>query len=182
MWAGRPLRHRNGGYLLRIPATCQKKNRKTQEIPTVPAFGQLIDTTPADQREGWIFNPAPLRDDWKRRLTADQVGRIVSKIGEKAGVVVNDDGKFASANDLRRSLGQRMAEAGVSREDLQAIMRHRDFRTTEKYYLRDRAVSQAERIAKYLRIREGQGKEAVGEREGEEDCFTIGVRGAQKSP
>jgi len=144
----RPLKTRNGGYLLRIPATCQK-NRKTQEVPTIPAFGELIATVPADQQEGWVFSPAPRRE-WAKRLSDAQVGRIISEIGEEAGVIVNDDGKFASAHDLRRSFGQRMAEAGVGRDDLQAIMRHSDFRTTEKYYLRSRAVSQAERIAGHL--------------------------------
>ena len=46
--------------------------------------------------------------------------------------------KPASAHDLRRSFGQRLADAGVLPRDLQAIMRHKHFSTTEKYYLTHR--------------------------------------------
>jgi integrase len=55
-----------------------------------------------------------------------------------------------TAHDLRRSFGQRMADAGIPPRDLQAIMRHASLTTTEKYYLRHRASDQAERIAAYL--------------------------------
>lgn len=143
-----PLRTRNGGYLLRIPANRQK-NRKTQEVPTTPFLGSLLDEVADDDREGWIFNPAPRRK-WDRRLTSDQAGRIITDIGQEAGIVVNEAGKFASAHDLRRSFGQRMADAGIPPRDLQAIMRHSSITTTEKYYLRHRASEQADRIAVYL--------------------------------
>ena len=144
-----PLRTRKRGYLLRIPGHLQK-NHKTQEVPTTPLFGLLLDEIPEEQRTGWIFNPKPLRSDWNRRISVGQAGRIISDIGEKAGVVVSEGGKFASAHDLRRSFGQRMADAGLPPRDLQAIMRHSSITTTERYYLRHRAVDQAERIAKYL--------------------------------
>lgn len=129
---------------------CLQKNRKTQEIPTTPRFGALLDEIPEEQRTGWIFDPKPLRADWTRRLSVGQASRIVSDIGENAGIVVSEDGKFASAHDLRRSFGQRMADAGLSPRDLQAIMRHSSVTTTERYYLRHRAVDQAERIARQL--------------------------------
>ena len=45
---------------------------------------------------------------------------------------------------------ERLANAGLPPRDLQAIMRHANLATTEKYYLRHRAVEQAERIAMYL--------------------------------
>jgi len=151
-----PLRTKKGGYLLRIPGRMQK-NRKTQEVPTTPLLGALLDEVPDDQRTGWVFNPAPLRS-WNRRLTPEQAGRIISEIGEKAGVIVSDSGKFASAHDLRRSFGQRMADAGIPTRDLQAIMRHASITTTEKYYLRHRAADQAERIAMYL----NRGAECTG--------------------
>jgi len=144
-----PLRTRNGGYLLRIPANRQK-NRKTQEIPTTPQLGALLDEVPDDRRTGWIFDPKPRRNGWKGRLKVGTIGPIITDIGEKAGVVVSEDGKFASAHDLRRSFGQRMADAGLPPRDLQAIMRHSSITTTERYYLRHRAVDQAERIAQYL--------------------------------
>jgi len=154
-----PLRHKGGGHLLQIPANCQK-SRKSETIPTTPEFAAVLDEVPNEQRDGWIFNPAPLRT-WPHRLTSDQVGRIVSDIGKKADIVVKvaDDSeesdKYASAHDLRRSFGQRMADAGVTRQDLQAIMRHKDYKTTERYYIRHRAEEQAKRIAEKLQANQG---------------------------
>ncbi len=144
-----PLKTRHGGYLLRIPARLQK-NRKTQEIPTTPAFGALLDGVPHDKRIGWVFSPLPLRK-WPRRLTAKQAGRVITKIGRRARLYVNAQKKPASAHDLRRSFGNRMADAGLPPRDLQAIMRHRSLTTTEKFYLRHRAVEQSERIAQRLK-------------------------------
>jgi len=143
-----PLRTRKRGYLLRIPAHLQK-NRKTQEIPTTPQFGAFVDEIPEEQRTGWIFNPTK-RGSHKGRYTVHRVGQIITEVGKAANVVVSERGKPASAHDLRRSFGQRMADAGLPPRDLQAIMRHASITTTERYYLRHRAVDQAERIAKYL--------------------------------
>jgi len=60
---------------------------------------------------------------------------------EKAGVIVRQPDeetgqriKFASAHDLRRSLSQRLINAGVSAETLMIIMRHKTFATTKKFY------------------------------------------------
>jgi integrase len=147
--------------VLHIPAKMQK-NRKAQDVPTTPAFASLLVETPADRRKGWIFNPDPRRGS--RRLTPEQVGRIVTLIGKRANVAVNAAGKPASAHDLRRSFGQRMADAGLPMRDLQAIMRHEDSKTTEKYYLRDRVQDQAQRIAKYL----GTAADLSAEKSGEE--------------
>ena len=155
-----PLRYRDGGNLLQIPANCQKSH-KSETIPTTPEFGALLDEVPNEQRDGWIFNPAPLREKWPGRLTSDQVGRIISDIGQETGIVVkkasapDEADKFASAQDLRRSFGQRMADAGLAPHDLQAIMRHSSITTTEKYYLRHRAGEQAKRIAEKLGTDQG---------------------------
>ena len=69
-----------------------------------------------------------------------QVGRVITKIGKAAQVSVNDEGKPASAHDLRRSFGQRLADAGMAPTDLQTIMRHSTFATTKKYYLKANAI------------------------------------------
>jgi len=98
--------------------------------------------------------PSPRRQGWPRRLSAEQAERVISLIGAKAGVLVNEEGKPASAHDLRRSFGQRMADAGLPPRDLQAIMRHSSLATTKKFYLRPRAADQAERIAAYLETSE----------------------------
>ncbi|MCA9233806.1 MAG: site-specific integrase, partial [Planctomycetales bacterium] len=89
-----------------------------------------------------------------------QAKRVVSDIGKRAGVVVSGSGKTASAHDLRRSFGQRMADAGVPVRLLQAMMRHRSFTTTEQYYLRDKVQQQADQLALYLGT-VGQSAEAV---------------------
>ena len=144
----RPLRLKGGLVVLRIPAS-QQKSRKDEIIPSIPEFASLLGETPADDRTGYVFNPTKRRGQG-RYTDLRQVGRVISKIGRAAEVFVTDDGKPASAHDLRRSFGQRMADAGLPPRDLQAIMRHSSMATTEKYYLTNRASDQAERIAKYL--------------------------------
>ena len=81
-------------------------------MPMAPEFTELLLTTPAADRAGRVFKlvdrfgkPRQFKDDW--------VSRVVSAIGEKAGVKVNTDQrgriKYASAHDLRRSFGERWA-------------------------------------------------------------------------
>jgi len=84
-----------------------QKSCKSQEVPTTPQFAALLDEIEHGRRTGWVFNPAPLRT-WKWRLCANHVGRIITRIGESAGVQISDAGKFASAHDLPRTFGQRM--------------------------------------------------------------------------
>jgi integrase len=68
-------------------------------------------------------------------MTPKRVGRIVSAIGERANVVVNkQDGKFASAHDLRRAFGTRWA-AKVMPAMLKELMRHSSIETTLRYYV-----------------------------------------------
>lgn len=68
-------------------------------------------------------------------MTDKRVGRIVSRIGQRAGVIVNKaDGKFASTHDLRRSFGTRWAPR-VKPATLQLLMRHQSIDTTLKYYV-----------------------------------------------
>ena len=82
---------------------------------------------------------AALRGQGERRLTPEQVGRTITLIGKAARIFVNDTGKPASAHDLRRSFGQRMADGGLASRDLQAIMRHASITTAEAHNLRDKA-------------------------------------------
>lgn len=142
-----PIFPKSGLPVLHIPAKLQK-NRKAQDVPTTPAFASLLMETGEEERTGWVFNPGARRG--QRRLTPEQVGRTISLIGKAACIVVNATAKAASAHDLRRSFGQRMADAGLPSRDLQAIMRHASITTTEAYYLRDKVQDQAKRIAMYL--------------------------------
>ena len=71
-------------------------------------------------------------------------------IGEAANVVVQKEDertgqrlKFACAHDLRRGCAQRLIDQGVSAETLKVIMRHKDFRTTEKHYGAQRSAQVA---------------------------------------
>lgn len=85
-----------------------------------------------------------------RRLTKEHVGRTISRIGEEANIIVQQEDpesgrrqKYASAHDLRRGCALRLINAGVSAETLKVVMRHRDFTTTEKYYAATRAAQSA---------------------------------------
>jgi integrase len=79
-----------------------------------------------------------------------RVGRAITAIGREAGATVNSKGKPASAHDLRRSFGERLADAGVPPRELQSIMRHSRLETTERYYLRHNAAEQGKRLAAQL--------------------------------
>ena len=70
-------------------------------------------------------------------------GRIVGDIGAAAGV-------NKGAHDIRRGFGQRLADLGVPPRDLQLMMRHRDFKTTEAYYLKSDAATTSKRLAEIL--------------------------------
>jgi len=85
-----------------------------------------------------------------RRLTKEHVGQTISRVGEEAGIIVQQEDpengrrkKYASAHDLRRGCAQRLINAGVSAETLKVVMRHRDFATTEKFYGATRAAQSA---------------------------------------
>ena len=75
-----------------------------------------------------------------------RVGRVVSAIGKKAGVVVNKaEGKYASAHDLRRSFGTRWS-GKVKPATLQLLMRHKSIETTLKYYVAQDADDVADEL------------------------------------
>lgn len=143
----RPFRLRSGCVVLEIPAASQK-SKADATIPTTPEFAALLDEVPPDQRTGFVFSPRKLHGSG-RYNDSRQAGRVITAIGKHAGVLVNAT-KPASAHDLRRSFGQRLADAGVTNDDLQAIMRHRCYGTTKKYYLKQNAAEQAQRIAQKL--------------------------------
>jgi len=85
--------------------------------------------------------PAATQQRSVERLTKERVGRVISLIDEKAGIVVRQEDertkvrkKFASSHDLRRGCALRLIDAGVSAETLTVVMRHADFATTQKFY------------------------------------------------
>jgi integrase len=108
-----------------IWAEGQKRN-EDEMLPMTPDFAEWLLRTPEDERTGLVF-PLP--------VNADAAGRVVSKIGRKAKVVVDKAaGKFATTHDLRRSFGTRWASR-VKPATLQKLMRHADIKTTMEFYV-----------------------------------------------
>lgn len=125
--------------MLRIPAELQKNNSETL-WPIAPEWGDMLLAVPAADRHGPVF---PVQAG----IDPDSVSRIVCRIGEKAGIIVNrttkvdrktgervEVVKYASAHDLRRSFGFRWADR-VDTFKLQELMRHSNIETTRRYYV-----------------------------------------------
>lgn len=105
-----------------------------------------------------------------RRLAKERVGRVISKIGEEAGIIVEQEDpetgqrrKYASAHDLRRGCAQRLINAGVSAETLMVLMRHKSFATTQKFYGATRAAQSA---AAEIQERLAEGLDKTGSKHG----------------
>lgn len=133
----------SGGFL-RIPAAAQK-SRRYQLHPLPPDFWQLLDQVPS--RSGWIVNPWTVPrggGPGRHRPTAAHVGKVLSAIGEAAGVRVSE-GKFASAHDFRRSFAARWARV-LTPQTLREMMRHASVSTTEQFYLGSMAEAAAEEL------------------------------------
>lgn len=101
-----------------------EKGHEDRLLPMTPDFAQFLAKTPHDQRTGLVFPIGP-----KRR-----VQETLKMIGEAAGVIVNREGKNATAHDLRRAFGTRWAQK-VTPAVLQVLMRHADIKTTLQYYV-----------------------------------------------
>jgi len=92
----------------------------------------VLKVTPPEGQVGKVFAIA-------EGFGLDRVSRVISKIGEKANVVVNkEQKKFASAHDLRRAFGTRWASR-VTPAVLQQLMRHASIETTLKFYVEQNA-------------------------------------------
>jgi integrase len=75
----------------------------------------------------------------QQRPDAEWVGKVVSRIGAKAGIIVQPsrgDGepKYASSHDLRRSCAERLVGAGVPEREVARVLRHASVETTRKHY------------------------------------------------
>ena len=109
-----------------------------------PDFAEWLLQTPEAKRVGPVFRMIGLQTG--ESITGKRAGRIVSKIGKAAGVVVNKaEGKFASAHDLRRSFGTRWAPK-VKPATLQLLMRHSSIETTLRYYVAQDAADVADEL------------------------------------
>ena len=134
----------------RIRAGAQK-SKKAELLPMTPDFAEWIrKRVPIEQRFGLVFNTIGKTGG---RLTASEVGRTVSEIGEAAGVVVNaSEEKYATCHDLRRSFGTRWAQR-IMPAQLQKLMRHQAIETTMNHYVDIEADDIAADL--WARFREG---------------------------
>lgn len=103
-----------------------QKSRQDEAVPMPPDLAAWLEQTPQVARKGLVA-PVPLESQ-------PRVSDQITAIGKTAGVVVNDDGKPASAHDLRRSFGSRWARK-LMPMDLMRLMRHKDISTTLKFYI-----------------------------------------------
>lgn len=131
-----------------IPST--QKNGTHQEIPMLPGLEALLRNVPERDQSGWVVNPRSFGRIKCERMGKDRVSRVISDIGEQAGVVVRKADerrkqrvKYASAHDVHRGFAQRLVDAGLSLELVTLLMRHADFTTTRKHYAGARAVQSA---------------------------------------
>ena len=141
-----PRRQTSAGILREIPNASNprrtRKGNRDRLLPLAPEFAEFLAQTPEAERRGRVLRPLGCRSDW---LTAGRVCRIGSKIGEAAGVKVDEKAgkiKFASAHDLRRAFGLRWSRR-VMPAQLKELMRHESIDTTMKYYVGQNAESTA---------------------------------------
>jgi len=123
--------------MMRIRSELEKAN-EDRLLPITPDFADFLMTTPEDERTGPVFNPMPLSGQ-RERLSLLWVSKIISAIGEAAGVKVATDirtgrVKYASAHDFRRAFGERWASR-VMPPILQQLMRHASIDTTLRFYV-----------------------------------------------
>ena len=131
--------------VLNIPSSMQK-NATEEAIPLLPWFEAVLVETLDDQRSGWVFRPVSLqtrigREVRHQRPNAEWVGKIVGKIGNAAGIIVDAGDektgrpvKYASAHDLRRSCAERLLDAGVPPMTIARVLRHASWETTRRHY------------------------------------------------
>ena len=121
-----------------IPAHMQKGG-KDSVLPMSDQMIELLKSVPEDARGHYVFNPKPERNHNLDRPRLDTVSSTICDLGKAAGIKTKDHTdakqvKFASAHDLRRTFGSRMAPK-VPAQVLQKLMRHASIQTTIEFYV-----------------------------------------------
>lgn len=157
----------------RIYAEAEKGNQD-RLLPMTPDFADFLLETPEEDRTGPVFKMPGLLNG--EQLSDKRVSRIITKIGTRAGVVVDrttkkvreriedpetgkmvskpggrlvdqEAVKYASAHDLRRAFGTRWAPR-VKPATLRLLMRHSSIETTLRYYVEQDADEVADELWK----------------------------------
>lgn len=136
--------------ILHIPENSQK-NQEEQTVGCAPEFADMLLAVPSIDRDGFVFNPRQAKST--ARPLAKCVGRIITAIGERAGVKVGMEQKwnadtrewervpmYAKAHRLRSAFATRMASDNIGESNLQDLMRHKSIATTKKHYIRSDAL------------------------------------------
>lgn len=120
--------------VLAFDAAAHKAGR-VELIPLAPEAVEYL--TPRAKAKGFVFAPLGVGGAALSRNRQER-GKTISEIGKAARVLVSDDGKSASAQDLRRSFGTRWSRR-VMPATLMQVMRHRSIATTMVYYAHQQA-------------------------------------------
>ena len=131
-----------------------QKSGKAETCPMAPEFGAWLLAVPEAERTGRVFHLVNVRTN--QPLCENRVGRIVEKIGRKAGIKVGTrtkrkDGKattvpvFAGCHSYRRGFGSKWARR-VAPSVLKRLMRHASIATTEAYYVHLNASDVADEL------------------------------------
>lgn len=131
-----------------------QKSGRDEILPIAPEFVELLRTIPKRQRRGRVFKIPKGVNETPHPRTA---GKVVATIGSTANVIVNRDGKTATAHDFRRAFGSRWAMK-VMPPVLKQMMRHDDIETTMKFYVSIEAEELWEQINKTTETENGVKK------------------------
>lgn len=149
--------------VIRIPHDTDKGGRAF-DLPLSPKAIKFLRRCPIERRQGRVF---PVQYRGGRVTDEDLASVLIRRAGVHAGIVVShyEDGrkKFASAQDLRVTFATRLAKRGVPVQHLHRIMRHKDLRTTMRYYV----SLQTDDLAKAMR---GRPPRKIGDLGGDTNC------------
>jgi integrase len=123
--------------MFRVLASSEK-GRRDRLLPMTPQFAGLLRAVPRRKRRGRVFRPRGVRG---RVASLERVSAMITHIGKMANVAVSE-GKWASAQDLRRAFAARLAHL-VHPMQLMELMRHESLETTMRYYVGIQAIRTA---------------------------------------
>ena len=82
---------------------------------------------------------------------------MVSRSGKAAGIIVEEGNprtgrgvKYASTHDLRRTFAVRLHQSPIPPHWITRLMRHSDYKVTERYYISETTQSDAGQIRDIL--------------------------------